>query len=1029
MPSRKKPSRNADTRRKAARAPGRRQTRERTPQPRRTSGRRSQPALPRAPVDPAQVVTGPCFPIVGVGASAGGLEAFTQLLHALPADTGMAFVLVQHLDPAHESILTALLAKATPMPVQQVQDGMPIEPDHVYVIPPNANLAVWHGRLSLLPRTDMHGQPMAIDHFFRSLADDQQSQAIGVVLSGTASDGTFGLAAIKAAGGVTFAQDSASAKFDGMPRSAIAAGDVDFVLPPKQIAVELARIGQHPYLRAAAAPTDGLPPHAENDLTKIFLLLRAATAIDFAFYKRTTIERRIARRMLLQEIDNLGHYARYLQQNRDEVDKLCRDLLIHVTNFFRDAPAFEVLKQSVFPELIRTHASETPLRVWVPGCSTGEEAYSIAISLLEYLQDVAPNVPVQIFGTDVDETIIAQARSGLYPYNIAQDVSPERLRRFFVKTDHGYLVSKTVREMCVFARQDVTRDPPFSKVDLISCRNLLIYLTAELQKKVLPTLHYALQPDGFLLLGNSESIGGFADLFRLVDENHKLYAKKTNRLYATLDVSRGDHHVERAGGVKPSAADGASGWDPVKEADRIVLSKYSPPAVLVNADLEVQQYRGHTGAFLEPPTGVPSLNVLKMAREGLLVELRSSLLKAKKSQNPVRRTGLTVRSDGELRRINLEVVPLRPPGRSGALSFLILFEEPRPEAGTQQPDTIRPSARTRPRGRPSPVQTRQSDRLREELMATREYLESLIQDQARSNEDLRAANEEVQSANEELQSTNEELETAKEELQSVNEELMTVNQELQNRNLELDQVNDDHNNLLGSLQIAVVMVGRDLRIRRSTPMAEQVLNLVPTDVGRPLADLRLNFDISDLPARISNVIDTLSRQEFETRDAAGKWYLMRLQPYKTQDNRIEGAVMTVVDIDSLKRSQEQMRQAQAYAEAIVETVREPLLVLGADLRVKTANQAFYRTFQTTPPETENRYIYDLGDGAWSIEKLRRLLSEILPQNTHFEDFEVDAEFPRVGRKQMIFNARRVSREDQTTPLILLAIEEKRQPVV
>ncbi|MBI4788149.1 MAG: PAS domain-containing protein [Chloroflexi bacterium] len=959
-------------------------------------------------------------PIVGVGASAGGLEAFTQLLRALPTDTGMAFVLVQHLDPEHESVLTELLGKATPMPVHQVQDGMPVEPNCVYVIPPKANIAVWHGTLSLLPRAETHGQHMAIDHFFRSLADDQQSQAIGVVLSGTASDGTLGLAAIKAAGGVTFAQDSASAKFDGMPRSAINAGAVDFCLPPQQIAVELARIGKHPYLRMApTTPTEGLPPGGENDLTQMFVLLRAATGIDFAPYKRTMIQRRIARRMLLHKIENLGNYVRYLQHNRAEVKKLSQDLLINVTSFFRDPESFQALQKTVYPQLIQQHSPESPLRVWVPGCSTGEEAYSLAISLLEYLQSKSAHRPIQIFGTDVDETIIAKARAGIYPKNIAMDVSPERLRRFFVKTDAGYQVSKPIRDLCVFARQDVTRDPPFSNVDLLSCRNLLMYFTPELQKKVVPTLHYALQPGGFLLLGSSETVGGFADLFSLVDKKHKLYAKKSNLGRMATLVSRTAPQVEGPAGAKLRADESASGWDPLKEADRLVLSKYGPTGVVVNNDLDIVQYRGHTGAFLEPAAGAPSLNVLKMARGGLFLALRSALHKAKKTKHPVRQAGVVISSDDVTRLIDLHVIPLHPLEGSSALLYLILFEEPDRDAAAVRAAPARitrqaPAAKTRP-----------SDRLRQELTATREYLESLLDQQAKSNEELRAANEEIQSANEELQSTNEELETAKEELQSVNEELMTVNQELQNRNLELDQVNDDQSNLLSSIQIAVVMVGKDSRIRRITPIAEQVLNLIPSDVGRPLGDLRLNLNVPDLSARLSQVVNTLSSQEFETQDRAGKWYLIRLQPYKTRQNTIEGTVLSVVDVNSLKRSQERLRQALTYAQAIVETAREPLLILNAELRIQTANPAFYRMFQTSPAETENIFIYDLAGGEWNVPSLRQLLEEILPQNTSFENYEVDAEFPRVGRKQLVLNARRVYQDDQATPLILLAMEEAR----
>lgn len=490
---------------------------------RRKTRQASQPA-PKAPIDP--VPARAPFLIVGVGASAGGLDAFTRLLQALPIDAGMAFVMIQHLAATRESVLAELLGKATQMPVYRVHDGMLIEPNHVYVAPPDFDLAIFHGKLNLLPRGDVYGPRTSIDHFFQSLADDQQSLAIGVVLSGSASDGTLGLAAIKAAGGVTFAQDNASARFSDMPRHARSTGQVDYILPPEQIAAELAWIGRRPFLRkAASTPAESLPPDGENDLDPIFSLLRAATGIEFTDYKRTMIQRRIDHRMLLHQIDQLADYVRYLQDSRDEVDQLRRDLLTDMTSFFRNASVFEMLKQTVFPGLIQAHSPEMPMRVWVPGCSTGEEVYSMAISLLECSQDVTPKPPVQLFGTDIDEASIAKARAGRYPEDVAQEVSPARLRRFFVRTDQGYQIGRSVRNMCAFALHDVTRDPPLSKMNLISCRNLLTYLVPELQKKVLSTFHYALQPDGFLLLDDSEPIGRFADRFRLLDKQHRLYMK------------------------------------------------------------------------------------------------------------------------------------------------------------------------------------------------------------------------------------------------------------------------------------------------------------------------------------------------------------------------------------------------------------------------------------------------------------------------------------------------------------------------
>ena len=823
------------------------------------------------------------FPIVGIGASAGGLEAFTQLLGALPVDTGLALVLVQHLAPQHESMLTALLSHATKLPVHEARDGMRVAPNHIYVIPPNTNLAVLHGRLSLMPRTEARGRHLPVDFFFRSLAADMKERSIGVILSGTASDGTEGLRVIKAEGGLTFSQDEKSAKYDGMPHSAIAAGVVDFVLPPEGIARELARLGRHPYIAQPAAKAEDPLPESDGELSKVFILLRSATGVDFSFYKPPTLRRRIARRMALHKIGSLAHYVRFLRQTPHEVDALYQDLLINVTSFFREPEAFEVLKRRVFPRLLKDRQAQTPIRVWVPGCSTGEEAYSIAIALLECLGHKGAGVPVQVFATDVSERAIDKARAGIYPAGIGADVSPARLRRFFAGHDGGFQISKAVRDVCVFARQDVTKDPPFSRLDVISCRNLLIYLGPVLQKRVIPTFHYALKQGGVLLLGGSETIGGFADLFTLADSRHKLYTRKPAAhrleiaapLQSDLDAAAEPGH--------PAAPAPTAGFDYQKEADRILLGKYTPSGVVVNEDLE------------------------------------------------------------------------------------------------------------------------------------------------RTNEELQSANEEILSSNEELQSTNEELETAKEELQSTNEELQTVNDELHTRNGELGQVNNDLVNLLNSVQIPIVILDGDLRIRRFTPLAERVLNLIPTDVGRPLSDLRPNIIVPEFERLIAEVTDTLAPKEVEVQDRDGRWHSLRIRPYKTLENKIDGVILALVDIDTMRRSLAEAREAREFADAIVETVRHPLLVLDGELRVKTANRAFYQLFRMRPEETENRFIYNLGKAQWDIAKLRELLEGILPKSSRFEDFEVDAEFPGAGRKKLVLNARRIADEGLKTKSILLAMEEAKTP--
>ena len=982
---------------------------------------RRQPAAPRKRPSPPKAKS---FPIVGIGASAGGLEAFTQLLGALPVDTGLAFVLVQHLDPKHESMLTTLLARATPLPIHEARDGMHIEANHIYVIPPNTNLAVLHGRLSLMPRTEARGLHLPVDYFFRSLAADQQSRAIGVILSGTASDGTEGLRAIKAEGGLTFAQDEKSAKYNGMPHSAIAAGVVDFVLPPEGIAREMARLGRHPYvaLPAAAKAEDPLPESDEN-LNKVFILLRAAAGVDFSCYKPTTLKRRIARRMALHKIESLGHYVRFLKQTPGEVDALYQDLLINVTSFFREPEAFEALKKTVFPRLLKDRPARTPIRVWVPGCSTGEEAYSIAITLIEFLGTKGASVPVQVFATDISEPAIGKARVGIYPVGIAADVSAARLRRFFVKYDGGFQISKAVRDLCVFSRQDVTKDPPFSKLDLISCRNLLIYFGPELQKRVIPTFHFALKPAGLLLLGGSETIGGFADLFALADRRHKLYTRKpaAHRLEFALPLH--GRPEEKDGPGQTAAPASPAGFDYQKEADRIVLSKYTPPGVVVNEHLDILQFRGHTGPYLEPAPGSASLNLLKMARDGLLLELRSALHDAKRHNGPARRPGVPVQANGGFREVDIEVIPLRPTPSSRTGCFLVLFKETAPAAAPVAPGTKTSAAK--PAELPPVAPSKLVAHLRQELTATREYLQSGISEHERTNEELQSANEEILSSNEEMQSTNEELTTAKEELQSTNEELTTVNDELNTRNLELDQLNGDLVNLLNSVHIAVVMLGGDLSIRRFTPLAERLLNLIPTDVGRPLSDLRPNLLVPEFEQLVAEVLDSLTPKEVEVQDREGRWYSLRLRPYRTLENKIDGVIFALVDIDAVRRALAEAHEAREFAEAVVETVRHPLLVLDGELRVKTANHAFYQLFQMRPEETENQFVYHLGKAQWNVAKLRELLEEVLTKNTRFENFEVDAEFPGVGRKRLVLNARRIADGGLKTQSILLAIEESK----
>ena len=738
------------------------------------------------------------FPIVGIGASAGGLEAFTQLLGALPNDTGMAFVLIQHLDPGHESHLTELLAKATTMPVCEVKNGMTVKPNHVFVIPPNTNLGVVKGKLKLTPRDVFHGPHFPVDFLFHSLAKEQQSWAIGVVLSGTGSDGAAGLAEIKNCGGLTFAQDEKSAKFSGMPQQA-ANANVDFILSPEKIAEELARLGRDPYL-VLPPKTAGEELHSADakDFERILAILRSHTNVDLSQYRDATIRRRIQRRMVVHTRHTLADYIKLLEKDSGEVKLLFDDALINVTSFFRDPEMFEALKAEVFPELLK--AAPQVIRVWVTACSTGQEAYSMAIALLEVLESREKPPAIQIFATDVNELVsIEKARRGFFPDRIEIELSPERLRRFFTKEEGGYRISKAIRDVCIFAKQNLASDPPFSRMDLVSCRNVLIYFTPELQRRVISTFHYALKPTGYLVLGGSETVGANSDLFEPLNRKHKIFSKKG------MAVRPFAHFM--ADDLKPGTLAAARGETPYapgtadfqKESDRILLGRYAPAAVLVNSSLEVLQFRGRTSAYLEPPTGPASFNLLKMARDNLPLELGKVIQEARRKNVPVR-SHAHLHDNDSIRKINLEVVPLKLTG-SAEICFLVLFEETGKEIAENE-KIRRKKKEIADAKRPVAEKDRELAHLRRDLAAAREYLQSVVEQHNASSEELKCANEEVLSSNEELQSTNEQLGTAKEELQSLNEELVTLNEELQTSNTDLIQTaKDDHTTARDVLQI------------------------------------------------------------------------------------------------------------------------------------------------------------------------------------------------------------------------------------
>lgn len=826
------------------------------------------------------------FPIVGIGASAGGLEAFTEFLEHLPPDTGMGFVFILHLDPKHVSFLTELLQRHTSMPVQEATNGVKVEPNRLYIIPRNTHMSLVRGVLTLSPRVEAAAPHMPIDPFLRSLAADRGTKAIGVILSGNASDGALGMVAIKAAGGITFAQSSETAKFDSMPRAATTAGCVDFVLSPKDIAEELARLTRHTYI----APSLGEETSAVDTeaITRILKLVRNATNVDFAQYKPTTLRRRILRRMALRRVDTLDQYLARLRSDPAEVSALYEDILINVTEFFRDPEVFEALKQVVFPRIVPVRGVAGPVRIWVPGCSSGEEVYSIAMALLEYLGDRSNEVSIQIFGTDISEVALDKARSGVYAPGLVEAISPERLRRFFVRADSSYAVSKRVREMCIFAKQNLIKDPPFSRIDLISCRNLLIYLGPVLQKRIIPVFHYALKPNGFLLLGSSESIG-VSDLFLLEDKKNRIYSRASAVERVAMEFT---HEQARAQDkLLPPARVEWTESELGREADRVVLGKYAPAGVVVDNDFNILQFRGRTSPYLEPPAGTANLNLLAMAREGLSSDLRTALTKARRDNVPVWRQGVRIRRESGLFPVDIEVIPLKSAaGRENR--FLVLFGEAPGSAETRE------KKKTPHKRLTLPALERDNARVRQELSATKEYLHTVIEQHESANEELRSANEEIQSSNEELQSTNEELETAKEELQSTNEELNTLNEELQTRNIQLWETGNDLLNLLSNVNIPIIMVGNDLRIRRFTPISQRILNLIPTDVGRPISDINLNLQLHNIDHLIAEVTESLTPKSVMAKDLSGRSYSLRIRPYRTEDNKIDGAVIVLVDLDN-----------------------------------------------------------------------------------------------------------------------------------
>ena len=959
--------------------------------------------------------------IVGIGASAGGIEAFSTFLKNLPDDTGMAYIFIQHLQPQHESKLSEIFSKFTTMTVVQVKDKMPVKRNQIYIIPPDKYLTIKDRKLILSQRKKTDGVYLPVDYFFQSLAKEEKNKTIGIILSGTASDGTLGLKAIKAEGGLTFAQDDKSAKYAGMPNSAVDSGNVDIVLPPEALAKELIRIGNHPYIAFSSPQKDKeIDPEEEDSFPKIFRKLRNATGVDFSHYKISTVKRRISRRMVVNKIEKIEEYAELIKKDNNEVHELYHDLLINVTNFFRDPEVFNALKKKVYPEITKKINASNPVRIWIPGCSTGEEVYSIAISLLEYLEMKSLNFNIQIFATDISEPAIEKARIGYYPGSLTKDIPKELLRKYFINVNGGHQISKVIRDLCVFARQDIAKDPPFSRIDLISCRNLLIYLSPELQKKIIPVFHYALNPNSFLLLGTSESIGTFADLFLLVDNKFKIYEKKQVGNHIDYSFNFEGNTLEK-NKIQPTV-DMTNNFNIQREADKIILNRFSPPGVLINNNLDIVQIRGKINQYIEPTQGEASLNIFKMMKEALNLELHTAIHKAKKSHTANTIEDISMDINGKRKKIDIEVIPIRYSANAQDIFYLILFKE-KNSSVVEKIDISEIKGRKSTQDKNNNQKANDRDikieKLKEELSFSKEHLQSIVEEREAANEELKSALEELQSSNEELQSTNEEMETTKEELQSTNEELITVNDELESRNNELNGINNDLNNLLSSVNIPIIMLGRDLKIRRYTPRAEKIWNLISGDIGRPIGNISPNIQVDNLKEKIIDVIDHLEPKELEVKDNDDNWFSMKIRPYRTLDNKIDGVVISLIDVGTMKKSYEDALEGKKFAEAVFNTVREPLIILRSDLTVKEANKSFYLKFELMKDEVIGKSIYNIGKGEWKNPDFKKFIEKI-KQDNFSKDFELLIKDH--SSKDLFLNAQTFS--DSHDDYILIAIKEK-----
>jgi two-component system CheB/CheR fusion protein len=907
------------------------------------------------------------FPIVGIGGSAGAFSAFEKFFKHMPTDSGMAFIIVMHLDPNHKGHITDVIQTYTSIPVIQAGDGMKVEADTIYIIPPNADMGIHNRKLLLLTPAQVHGHRQPIDYFLQSLAEDQWNKAVGIIFSGMGSDGETGIRMIKEKLGMAMVQDPETAQYNSMPLASIGTNLVDYVLAPEEMPIKLIQYINHPILADEATEQARNDVQNGNAIQKILMLLRSHTGHDFGLYKKSTITRRIDRRVAYHQLPDYLSYVNFMRENPPEIDLLFNELLIGVTKFFRDALAYQSLKDKLY-HLLKNKKADDPIRVWVAGCSTGEEAYSIAILLMECVQSLHfKKFPkIQIFATDLDAEAIEHARAGLYHDNIVSDVSDERIKQFFVKKDNYYSVKKELREMIVFAQHNLIKDAPFTRLDLLCCRNVMIYLTSELQKKIIPVFHYSLNPQSILFMGPAETIGGFTDMFTAIDPKWKLFERKeggfnTGKMIDfPFNVSRLSNNVS-----KNDESEKLTGKKAMADTfNKILLENFTPASVLVNEKGNILYINGKTGRYLELPTGEAEMNIHKMAREELRYVFGNIIHQAVIQKGKIAVNDIKLKEDKEIRILDLKAEFLSEPGMFGLI--LLIFED----KGLR----IKPKRKTT---KGEEVGNTHAEELEKQLVYTKQQLNSTIEQMETSLEELKSTNEELQSTNEELQSTNEESLTTKEEMQSLNEELMTINAQYQAKAEELTLINNDMKNLLDSTEIGTIFLNNDLKILRFTPQVRKLFNLIPSDVGRPISHIASNLDYPTIENEIKKVVEKLVTKEVESKAKNGEWYNVRIMPYRTLDNFISGAVITFVPITPYKLIQFRLNELQRYTAVVIMAMKEAALQLDRNMRVVTVNPHYLQLFGVKEEDVTGKLFDDVVHNQWRTKKLDALMKQCL----------------------------------------------------